>query len=120
MPYKPMRPCRFPGCPKLTSKTYCTEHEKQERKRYDQYERRADVNKIYGRQWKKLRALYISHHPVCEQCQKEGRLTPVDEVHHIVPVNEGGRNEWDNLMSLCKSCHQKMHQGTPRGGKILQ
>ena len=31
-------------------------------------------------------------HPLCERCLDEGRLTLMDEVHHIVPGIKG-RNE---------------------------
>jgi 5-methylcytosine-specific restriction protein A len=31
-------------------------------------------------------------------------------VHHIVPLSEGGSNEEKNLMSLCRSCHEKIHR----------
>ena len=44
-----------------------------------------------------------------EMCLKEGRLTPVQEVHHILPVSKGGTHARDNLMSLCQSCHTKIH-----------
>lgn len=30
-------------------------------------------------------------------------------VHHIVPVSRGGSNHPDNLISLCKECHRKVH-----------
>ena len=40
---------------------------------------------------------------------KEGRLTPVEEVHHIVPLSQGGTHRNDNLMSQCQSCHTKLH-----------
>lgn len=46
---------------------------------------------------------------MCEICLAEGRVTLVEEVHHIVPVSKGGTNEWSNLMSLCRSCHTKIH-----------
>lgn len=99
MPRKPKRPCAFPGCPNLTDKQYCEQHEKVQNKRYNKYERRADVNIRYGRAWRRVR----------ERCLEEGRITPVDEVHHIIPVSQGGTNEESNLMSLCKSCHNKIH-----------
>ena len=38
-------------------------------------------------------------------CKQEGRLTPVQEVHHILSLEKGGTHEPTNLMSLCKSCH---------------
>ena len=51
--------------------------------------RSADVNKKYGRAWKRIRDHYAAVHPLCEMCLKEGRLTPVEEVHHIVPISQG-------------------------------
>jgi len=29
--------------------------------------------------------------------------------HHIKPVNEGGKNEMDNIVLLCRSCHNLTH-----------
>ena len=46
----------------------------------------------------------------CRMC-----LTSVDdldtqlEVHHIRPVNMGGRDRFNNLISLCSSCHSGVH-----------
>ena len=51
----------------------------------------------------------VTEHPLCEMCLKEGRLTPVQEVHHILPVSKGGTHARENLMSLCQSCHTKIH-----------
>ncbi len=42
-------------------------------------------------------------------CYKEGRMTLMEEVHHIIPVSKGGTHDRSNLMSLCKSCHNKIH-----------
>ena len=109
MPYKPKRPCAYPGCPKLTDGLYCAEHKKKTDKAYDKYSRSPDFNRTYGRSWKRIRDRYIKQHPLCERCQEEGRLTPVDEVHHIIPVSQSGRSTPDNLMSLCHSCHNKIH-----------
>jgi hypothetical protein len=36
--------------------------------------------------------------------------TAVEEVHHIIPLSEGGTNDESNLMSLCRSCHEKIHK----------
>lgn len=109
MPRKPKRPCAFPGCPNLTDKQYCEQHEKLQNKLYNKYERRADVNIKYGRAWRRVRQRYVSAHPLCERCLEQGRMTPVEEVHHIIPVSQGGTSEESNLMSLCKSCHNKIH-----------
>ena len=77
MPRKPKRPCSYPGCPNLTDSEYCKEHEAAARRQYNKYERSADVNKKYGRAWKRIRDRYAAAHPLCEMCLKEGRLTPV-------------------------------------------
>jgi len=33
----------------------------------------------------------------------------MDEVHHRLPLSEGGTHARDNLVSLCKSCHSRVH-----------
>lgn len=33
------------------------------------------------------------------------------QVHHIIPVKEGGTNNADNLIVLCPNCHYKAHRG---------
>ena len=110
MPYKPKRPCAFPGCGRLAeSKQYCAEHQKVVTKQYNRYERDPASNKRYGRAWKRIRDRYIKSHPLCEECEKQGRLTPVQEVHHRVPLSKGGTHERSNLVSLCHSCHMKAH-----------
>lgn len=111
MPRKPRRPCEALGCPRLAvdGKQYCEVHEKQARDSYNKYERAPDVNKKYGRAWKRIRDRYVAEHPLCEMCLKNGRLTPVQEVHHIVPISQGGTHDRSNLMSLCQSCHTKLH-----------
>ena len=53
---------------------------------------------------------YVHKHPLCEMCLKQGRYVAVEEVHHIVPLSEGGTNDESNLMSLCRSCHEKIHK----------
>jgi hypothetical protein len=46
----------------------------------------------------------------CQHCKgksKDKRL----EVHHIVFRSENGSDEEDNLMTLCKTCHDALHRG---------
>ena len=102
MPYKPKCPCAYPGCGRLAeSEQYCAEHQKAMDKHYNQYQRDPASNKRYGRAWKRIRDRYIKAHPLCEECKKANRLTPAEEVHHILPLSQGGTNEVSNLMSLC-------------------
>ncbi len=113
MPRKPKRPCAFPGCPNLTDGRYCEAHagqEKKERKDYDRYIRRYAHSERYGARWSRIRERYVTAHPFCERCFKEGRLVEVEEVHHIIPLSRGGDDRETNLMSLCRSCHQRIHR----------
>lgn len=83
-------------------------------------ERRKERQQIYNStRWKKLRNLYYQEHPLCEQCLKEGRITPSHDIHHrLSPFVRGLSPEerirraydWDNLMALCVDCHVKEHQ----------
>lgn len=110
MPRSPKKPCRYPGCPKLTDGLYCEDHAALARRQYEKFERAADVRKKYGRAWKRIRDKYAAEHPLCERCLEEGRATLMEEVHHVLPVARGGTHDPRNLMSLCRSCHNKIHQ----------
>ena len=112
MPKRPKRPCSYPGCRRLTDSRFCNEHKQVAEHQYNRYLRDPDTNKRYGRAWKKIRAYYIQVHPLCEQCEQEGRLTPAEEVHHILPLANGGTHDDDNLMALCKSCHSRITIGS--------
>ena len=108
MPNKPPHPCNHPGCRELVSGRYCDAHRKAERVRYDRYQRDPDTARRYGTQWRTARAAYIALHPLCEQCERDGRLVPAREVHHITPLDKGGTHDPGNLMALCKSCHSSI------------
>ena len=108
MPYKPKRPCSYPGCPKLTDGQYCEEHQKIITAHYNKHERDPASRRRYGRAWKRIRDRYMAAHPLCEQCRKSGKLTAAGEVHHIVPLSKGGTHAESNLMALCKSCHSEI------------
>lgn len=55
----------------------------------------------------------------CQNCKgksKDKRL----EVHHIVFKKDGGSDEQENLITLCKACHDSLHKGdiVLNGGKV--
>jgi len=109
MPRKPLTPCRYRGCPNLCEGAYCDEHKALANREYNRYRRDPETNKRYGKAWRQIRSIYVNAHPFCELCEKEGRLVPVEEVHHKVPLAQGGTNDFDNLMSLCHACHNAIH-----------
>lgn len=108
MPRKPKRPCSQPGCPELTHERFCDEHRKAEARRYERYQHDPNTAKRYGRAWKRIRDRYVAKNPLCEECKRNGKLTPVQEVHHILPLSRGGTHDESNLMSVCTPCHSSI------------
>lgn len=58
----------------------------------------------------RLYVLYRDHY-VCRDCgatygDTGGRF----EIHHVIPVSEGGKDSPENLVTLCSGCHVKRHQ----------
>ena len=79
--------------------------------------RDAERRKIYNTaRWKRIRKLKFLDNPLCEICEKRGVVTPTEEIGHITsfmstddPVDRYNlAYDMDNLISLCKKCHQKM------------
>lgn len=79
--------------------------------------RRAIYN---SERWHRLRALKFADSPLCEKCLQEGKVVPAEDIHHVVSfmsTEDKSKRLWlaydyDNLMSLCKECHQKIHNGS--------
>jgi len=108
MPYKAKKPCGHPGCPELVSDRYCEAHRKEAHTNYNKYLRDPDTARRYGTLWRRVRTAYIRTHPLCELCEQRGRLRPAEEVHHKLPLANGGTHDRDNLQALCKSCHSSI------------
>lgn len=75
------------------------------------------IKMINSNKWKLLRAKKLQSNPVCEVCEANNRSTLATEVHHTVPVESvphelGMRQlmfDYNNLQSLCHSCHSDAH-----------
>ena len=82
---------------------------------------------IHTMRWLRLRKATLSLHPVCQECEREGILSPAVEVHHIVPVEtaltlsekESLMYDPHNLLALCHSCHVAIHASMGKGTKAL-
>lgn len=65
--------------------------------------------------WRKMRDSYMKEHPICEECLKVGRVTAAEDVHHKRSPFRNGEINWglllayDNLESVCKECHARIH-----------
>ncbi|WP_217597159.1 HNH endonuclease [Cohnella sp. GbtcB17] len=105
MPSKPKRPCSAPGCPNLTEGRYCEGHA--DKARQTDRERGTSAQRGYGAAWRKAREGWLRKHPLCVACERQGKLTPANEVDHIRPHRGDKVLFWDRLnwQSLCKSCH---------------
>lgn len=83
------------------------------------------IKLIHTKRWLRLRRDVLTANPLCEQCTRDGYLTPATEVHHRRPV-EYGTNlsekrrlmyDPDNLMAVCHGCHVKIHIEMGRAGR---
>jgi 5-methylcytosine-specific restriction protein A len=63
----------------------------------------------YDRKWRRLRAAFLQRNPLCASCTAENHITVAMEVHHKEPIalRPDLRLSWDNLQSLCKTCHSR-------------
>src|SRR5206468_12734360 len=81
-----------------------------DRRRYERQAWRQEDKAFYSApRWRKLRAAFLAHHPLCAECDRHGRTTLAEHVHHV--LERKARPElaydWDNLESLCESCHSR-------------
>jgi len=69
--------------------------------------RQCDKNFYAASPWRKLRAAYLSEHPLCEACSSQGRTTLAEHVHHRLgrKSNPDLALDFDNLKAICQPCH---------------
>jgi 5-methylcytosine-specific restriction enzyme A len=55
---------------------------------------------------------------LCEPCRHQGRLVEAVEVHHVVPLHEGGDPfpGLNGLEARCDACHKQAHGARPKAG----
>ena len=53
---------------------------------------------------------------MCEICYSKDKL----DVHHVIPVEEGGTDDQDNLICLCRHCHKVIHAGNRYYNNMLR
>ena len=87
-----------------------------------------DKAAIYNsREWRELRIRKLQANPLCEVCQQQGIVTAAHCVHHIHPIEDSHSvqemRKWafmyENLQSLCDSCHADIHKAEGKGTKAL-
>lgn len=82
------------------------------------YTKSAEVSKIYNtNEWRSLRLAKLQDNPLCENCERNGKVTAATQVHHKQFISTGDTLldmqslgfDYNNLMSLCEDCHHKFH-----------
>lgn len=72
--------------------------------------------------WRNLRRSKLHQSPLCEECQRNNVITSATMVDHIIPrrLKPELELDWDNLQSLCDSCHNTKSAKEGRGGQNPQ
>lgn len=73
--------------------------------------------------WRRMRLAHLNINPLCEVCLLEGKTTLGEDVHHIhsfmdaKDIYERDRLAFDsnNLLTVCKICHSRLHNGDLKG-----
>lgn len=75
----------------------------------------------YPSDWdQRRRKVYKRDGYKCQKCGRKGGKKGSAQLHahHIKPISEGGSHSYRNLMTVCHSCHEKIHgHGIPTKGK---
>lgn len=108
MPFKPKRPCSYPGCPRLTEGRFCEKHLQETEKEYNR-QRGSAASRGYDSRWRKARAKFLKANPLCRRCEENGKITKGEVVDHIIPHRGDMSLFWDqnNWQSLCTRCHNR-------------
>ena len=67
--------------------------------------------------WRHVRDLKLKQDPYCELCRQRGIIKEGECVHHAIKffdqftdeLKENLLTDYDNLVTLCKSCHDNVH-----------
>lgn len=106
------KPCASPGCGARVPlrQTRCEPcAAKNKRQRWQESDRRRPNSNArgYTYRWRKVRKNYLMRHPLCAECERQGRITAATVVDHIIPHKNDPVRMWSesNFQALCASCH---------------
>lgn len=90
------------------------EREAQRNREYKIARQDKDIQAIYNSKTWKITVRLIANRDknLCRLCLSEKRISYYNTVHHIVELKEDITKAFihSNLISLCESCHQKVHK----------
>jgi 5-methylcytosine-specific restriction protein A len=82
----------------------------------NQYDK--ERRKVYSSErWRTVRRLKFQQNPLCEKCEEKGLTVQAEDIHHVISfmstnnpdIRYNLAYDFENLLSLCKQCHQKIH-----------
>ena len=83
------------------------------------HDKRKTSERGYGWAWQKARAAFLEEHPLCEMCDKAGRVTAATVVDHKTPHRGDEAIFWDrsNWQAICKPHHDGDKQAEEKSGR---
>ena len=73
-----------------------------------------------SQEWQRCREyVWQRDRGLCVDCLKRGRVTPAEEVHHVIEITPENITDPaitlnpENLVSLCRECHRRRHGTEP-------
>lgn len=106
---RPKKICPHPGCRTLTEGGRCERHRRRAAQQRREQPRPKTSERGYGSRWQTWSKAFRQQHPLCAECERNGRIAAAECVDHIKP-HEGDEAllfDWNNLQSLCWSCHAR-------------
>ena len=105
MPTAAPKPCSHCGVLVRDGSARCAQHKQVGR--FGDARRGTRQQRGYGAAWEALRKQVLSRDKgLCQVCLSEGRFRPAREVDHKVPKAQGGTDAFENLQSICTTCHK--------------
>ncbi len=106
MPYRAGHPCNQSGCPRIVpnGQKYCEQH-----KKCHPEDIRSASSRGYGSRWRRESKTFLKAHPLCAECERNGRFVKATVVDHLKPHRGNEELFWDrnNWQPLCKPCHDR-------------
>lgn len=104
--------CRHPGCGCRIpyGERFCEKHKTDAAKRYEPARKRLTASQRgYTSRWRRISQEFLKAHPLCAECERNGRVTPAACVDHIKPHKGDPALFWDqrNWQPLCHVCHSR-------------
>ena len=107
-----MKPCAAPACGSLVRGVrYCAKHEHLTTVVTRQHDERREssAQRGYSYKWQQARKGFLAKHPLCAECERQGRITAATDLDHITPHKGDKDAFWtrSNWQSLCHPCHSR-------------